>query len=548
MELCARLDNLPLAVELAAARAPALPPAALLERLATRLDVLAGPRDGEERQRTLRAAIAWSYDLLEDRERQLFRRLAVFVGGASLSAIEAVCEAELEDILSVVSKSLVRQASTDGDEPRYFMLETIREFAAEELQASGEYEDVQARHAEWFGALARAAREQLERTVGWPEDLVPVEAELPNLRAAFAWVESQPDRAGDAFTFAVALESRHFLRGRYAEAVDVIRRALALDPAPLEAAVLHERLGVSLRLQGRPREALESYRQAQRTLEALPERDAAWWEHWLDIKYYQASLFYFENDPEQLAALVAELEPLVAEKGSPSQHLDLLHLRGQQAYRLERYALSDETEALVRETYRRALELEDESAEFTLGFCLLWRGKPQEAEEHLARGRELGRSRGIALLETRCLVYGAIARRLQNDVEGARSWVRALEEMEELHGYGGLVGANAAWIAYRDGDLDLVATRGREALAAWESGRGGGSGVFAWTARFPLLGVAVERGELEEAGEHARAMLDPAQQPLPDELATVLEQAAATGWGPDEFSGALELARARGYA
>ena len=110
-----------------------------------------------------------------------------------------------------------------------------------------------------------------------------------------------------------------------------------------------------------------------------------------------------------------------------------------------------------------------------------------------------------------------------------------------------LSGETEARIAYRDRDLDSATTRGREAPTDWESGRGGGSDVFAWTARFPLLGVALERGELDEVGEHASALLDSAQQPLPDELAAALEQAAATG-GLNAFSDALEVARARGYA
>ena len=165
-------------------------------------------------------------------------------------------------------------------------------------------------------------------------------------------------------------------------------------------------------------------------------------------------------------------------------------------YRQERYALSEETEALVRETYRMAVELGDVSADFTLGFCLLWRGKPEEAEEYLARGREIARARGVALIETRCLVYGVVARRLRNDVDGARAWLSVQLEQDELHGYRGLDGCQRC--------LDRLPGRrprprdraGRKRRSRTGSSEGRlGSSVFQWTARFPLLGVAVARGD-----------------------------------------------------
>ncbi len=130
-ELCRRLDNLPLAVELAAARTSVLSPAQILDRLGQRLDLLTGGRDADPRQRTLRATIAWSYDLLTPDEQALFRRLAVFAGGCTLEAAEAVAGADLDTLQSLVDKSLVRRT-----EDRFWMLETIREFAVEELTAS----------------------------------------------------------------------------------------------------------------------------------------------------------------------------------------------------------------------------------------------------------------------------------------------------------------------------------------------------------------------------------------------------------------------------
>jgi predicted ATPase/class 3 adenylate cyclase len=544
-ELCGRLDNLPLAVELAAARAAALPPAALLERLSSGLDVLKGPRDVDERQRTLRATIAWSHGLLDEREQRLFRRLAVFVGGASLDAIDEICDADLEDLLSLVAKSLVRQAHVEGAEPRYFMLETIREFAAAELETSGERQDLQERHLELFTGLAREVRKGLEGSESglW---LARCEHDLANLRAAFTCATAF-DRRDEVLALAMALSTRHFFRGRYSEAEDVIRAALELDPGPIPLAVLSDRLGRALRVQGQPQAALDAYQAAERALESVPQRGDAWWEQWLAVKLDEATFFYFENRLDELASLVRELEPLVRDHGTERQGLALLHVRCQHAYRVERYALSEETEALSRETYSRALELGDADAEFMFGFCMLWRGKLEEAEEHLSRGREIARERGNALLETRCLVYGAIARRRRNDVEGAREHVRALESQEELHGYRGLVAANVAWIASRDGDLELATARGEDALADWDSEGLAGPRVFAWTARFPLLGVEVRCGRLDDALEHARAMLDESQQPLPDEIAGALTDAVARRAG-EQPARALALARSIGYA
>jgi predicted ATPase len=189
--ICERLDNLPLAIELAAARVKVMSPAALLDRLDRRLPVLASKsRDAPERQRTLHATIEWSHDLLDDGEKELFRRLGVFAGGATLETIEDVCEADLETLASLVDKSLVRVR----DEDRYWMLETIREFAVEQLDASGEADAVRERHADHFAALAEAAEPHLPAyDREWIDRL---DTEHDNLRAALDWLGGHdPQRA-----------------------------------------------------------------------------------------------------------------------------------------------------------------------------------------------------------------------------------------------------------------------------------------------------------------------------------------------------------------
>ncbi|MGH2407745.1 MAG: ATP-binding protein [Candidatus Limnocylindrales bacterium] len=192
-EICRRLDGLPLAIELAAARLRLLSPQAILERLGKSLDLLAsGSRDLPERQRTLRGAIAWSYDLLDERERALFRRLAVFVGGGSFEAIEAICRPIddlgldlLEGLESLGDKSLV-QIDSSSAEPRVGMLATIREFAAEHLAADPAADEVRCRHAAWFRDLAQ--RNEPALTSGTSREAIGrLERDDDNLRAALRW-------------------------------------------------------------------------------------------------------------------------------------------------------------------------------------------------------------------------------------------------------------------------------------------------------------------------------------------------------------------------
>ena len=184
-EICRRLDGLPLAIELAAARVRALSPPMLLQRLDGRLPLLTGgPRDAPERQRTLRATIEWSYELLPEQERHLFARLSVFAGGCTLEAAEAVCDADLDTLTGLVEQNLLRQDDA-ADSVRYTMLETIREYAAERLHESGTEADLGGRHADFFVALAEEAEGGIYggRQLEWLDRL---DGELPNIRSALA--------------------------------------------------------------------------------------------------------------------------------------------------------------------------------------------------------------------------------------------------------------------------------------------------------------------------------------------------------------------------
>ncbi|MFN2513389.1 MAG: protein kinase [Pyrinomonadaceae bacterium] len=198
VEICARLDGLPLAIELAAARIKVLPPQALLARLENRLKLLmGGARDLPARQQTMRGAIAWSYDLLNDEEKKLFRRLSVFVGGCELEAVEFVCNRKgdmgidvLDGVASLVDKSLLQQKEMLPTEPRFAMLETITEYGLEQLIASGEADEQRRNHAEFFLKLAELAETEL---LGAQQEvwLDRLETEQGNLRAALHWAEEK---------------------------------------------------------------------------------------------------------------------------------------------------------------------------------------------------------------------------------------------------------------------------------------------------------------------------------------------------------------------
>ncbi len=199
-EICARLDGLPLAIELAAARVKVLSPSSLLTRLESRLQVLTGgARDLPQRQQTLRAAMDWSFDLLSPAEQRLFRRLSVFVGGCTLESAEAVCDTKgdldldlLDGMASMVDKSLLQQAEQANGESRFAMLETIREYAVEKLEASGEKAQTKRAHAAYCLVLAEEDASEQGGVKG-AERLESFALEHDNIRAALEWLTETGD-------------------------------------------------------------------------------------------------------------------------------------------------------------------------------------------------------------------------------------------------------------------------------------------------------------------------------------------------------------------
>ena len=227
-EIVYRLDGLPLAIELAAARVKVLTPQAMLPKLRQGLEMLASTaRDLPERQRTLNGAISWSWDLLNESEKDLFRRLGVFVAGAMLPQIEAVSgEGDVLEVLSaLVEQSLVRQSELDGD-PRFRMLVTIREFALERLRESGEADEVERGHAATYLALAEEARPHYAGA-DQKKWLDTVDLEHDNMRAALEWTISH-GHAEDASRLVFALWRFWQRRGHLIEGASWCDRVLAV--------------------------------------------------------------------------------------------------------------------------------------------------------------------------------------------------------------------------------------------------------------------------------------------------------------------------------
>jgi predicted ATPase/DNA-binding winged helix-turn-helix (wHTH) protein len=254
MDICRRLDGLPLAIELAAARLRVLTPVALAQRLGSRLRLLkGGASDLPQRQKTLRDAIAWSYELLDADEQKLFRRLSVFVGGWTLEAAEAITGASglaqsvLDLLSSLIDHNLVQRTEDVSDESRFAMLETVREFATELFDSSGESDELRARHAAYFVAFAESVEPRL-KSGGRGPWLARMRAEYNNLRAALSWIVIEREDTVAALCLTGALPWYWYFAGQFSEGRGWIKLALALPGADVPTAARAKVLSGAARL------------------------------------------------------------------------------------------------------------------------------------------------------------------------------------------------------------------------------------------------------------------------------------------------------------
>jgi predicted ATPase/DNA-binding CsgD family transcriptional regulator len=453
-EICTRLDGLPLAIELAAVRVKLLPPHSLLLRLERRLQILTGGAlDLPERQQTLRNTIAWSYYLLDDQEQRLFRRLCIFVGGFTLKAIEATCGAFgdedgtlaiLNQVASLMDKSLLQQSEQDsgggeggegGEEPRFFMLETIREYGLEALGESNEVERMQRAHAVYYLSLAERAEPEL----GGPQQafwLGRLERDHDNLRVAMRWLMGD-EREGKGRVMALRLGGA--LRRFWIVHSHISEGRNFLDSA----------LGVS---------------------EGVKELDAAVRAKALITA---ANLAVIQSDYQRAEVLATESLELFRELGDQSGVALSLYLLGSSAWTQGNSAA---TRALTEEALEisRALGDKDRVAWslYTLGMWHSSRGEYVRArelfEESLVMHRELGSKRGMAsaLTELAQLLFisQGDAATIHDLVEEGQALFRELGYKEGIADSLGLAGK----IALNEGEVDTARQHADESMKLYK--------------------------------------------------------------------------------
>lgn len=477
-EICHRLDGLPLAIELAAARVAILPPQAMLARLQSRLKLLTGgARDRPARQQTLRGTIDWSYQLLDEGEQTLFRRLAVFPGSFALEAAEAICsgpeglDVEVVDgIMSLTSKSLLRQMEELAGAARFTMLETIREFAAEKLAESGELEPLRDRHAQYFAELSEKA-DMDSFNILRHEWVTLLTAEHDNARAALEWAYHK----GDVVT-AIRLSSSMMwfwnMGGFISEgrqwAESSLDRLEAQDPA-LSAIdeQLHARAlfvaGYLAFLQGDYKQAALRVEDGIRRQRSLPDKRI------LAYMLHPAGMAaHFRNDFAQARAYLQEAIDLLRATGSVSQLGIALFSLGDTALAEGK---DDEAEKLYRESLEVLSKLDDEWAMAlpltSLGRLALLRGDYDEAFNLVSRGLVVRRRVGDNWEGSISLDSLSEVERCRGNFAEAAALAREAQDMfKELGDKSGVAWSlyNLAYASYYDAGYKEAARLFREAL------------------------------------------------------------------------------------
>jgi tetratricopeptide (TPR) repeat protein len=497
-----RLDGLPLAIELAAARIKVLAPQALLVRLDQCLELLTGgPRDMATRHHTLRATLDWSYDLLPADEQRLFARLAVFRGGCTLEAADAVCSADgtgrdvLDRLQRLLDQSLVQHAAGPTGEPRFRMLEPIREYALERLAASGEAEVVHEQHRHYFMALAERAEPALWGGADQGAWIARVEAEQANLRAALQ--EALEHGAVEvALRLAAALWRFWMMRGPLGEGRQWLEWALARDTpvAPRVRAKALAAVGILSAHQGDAQHGhayLEASRDLFRELGASP--DSAY------VLIVQGWILMIQGDEE--GARLRDEEGLAqAQRLGFAQGVALARMAlGMQAWHQDRDG--PRARALLEDSLVLHRGLQDRwgigAALLNLGVVLREQGEVGGAatvfEEHLRLAQEQEEPRDIA---TALLNLGWLALEAGDDARTARCFGEALAL---FHDQGDTVGSAAAL----EGLAGLALAQGQALRAAQLYG--------SVEALRDVIGVAVPFGRrvpAQHQGGRRRAMRD----------------------------------------
>jgi predicted ATPase/DNA-binding SARP family transcriptional activator len=548
VELCRRLDGMPLAIELAAARVGALPAGELLERLSDRFALLTGSRTTDPRQQTLRATVDWSYQLLEEADRRLFRRLAVFAGGCTVDAAEAVCGGDglrsqdvLEGLFRLVDRSLL--VPVGGRPARFQLLETLRAYGQERLVEAGEADAVAGRHTAWFLELAeRAARHR--SSLRWVRLL---DADYDNLRAALDRAVAHRDhqtalRLGGAlgwywFMFHHA-EGRQRMAGVLALAADQPpspQLALALQAAAMVEALLTPTSA-----------AVDAARRSLELFERFGDRRAA------ATSRLILGLAEYQLGGAAAARLAQEAEAAFAQAGDAW---------GQAAAGLVRFVADadhlgpDRAEDLGRRTLERFRALDDHwgvtMTLFGLGEVGRMRGDLAEAERRFEAALAAAREAGPTWIVGASLIYlGSLAALQGDDARATDLYAEALAESRRAGLRRGLAFASNEMgnVARARGDLERARQLHQEALPVVRE-------ILGWSVPYTLgqLGCAEARlGDLDSAATHLReaaTLLLANPQPATAALVLVGLAFVALGLGRPEQAtvllGAAEATRLR---
>jgi predicted ATPase/transcriptional regulator with XRE-family HTH domain len=515
-EICARLDGLPLAIELAAARSKLFPPEALLTRLSSRLTLLTGgARDLPLRQQTIRATIDWSYHLLDAGEQVLFARLGVFVGGWTLEAAEAVCQGEndrslgvVDGMATLVNQSLVQQQERSAGEARFTMLETIREYALERLEASGEAERLRGQHARYYLTLGEVV---FPGPSPWnPAKTAHLDRDYDNLWAALAWSQTAAGDPELALRLTGALRILWIRRGIWREAIAAFERALNHPRGvgrTLAHAIARFELGQMLKWTGEYAAARTQYEQS---LQLAREVGDPWWyavaveflgnlaeeqgnsatawarlteslalfrtlgyaSHTAEVLWMLAQVAILDEAPARAEALLAESPAMTQrEHASPNTIGWTLNALGHAAQ--------------LRGAYDRAAQLHQESLEYFqafgdqhfglpwayhgLGKTALGHGRLDEAGRWLAQGLALSQTLGDQARIAWCLAgLGSVAALDADPERAAQLWGAA----ERLRQSIGCRSAPASRATYERALAAARAQLGDDAFAAaWAAGQ-----------------------------------------------------------------------------
>jgi predicted ATPase len=460
--LCERLDRLPLALQLAAARLRTFSPEQLVERLSGRLDLLKGGRDLEPRQQTLRATLEWSHELVTSEEQILFRRLAVFVGGCTLEAAETVTGADVDALEGLADKSLV-QREADALQPRFWMLESIQDFAAEKLAAAGEEHELRTRHAQYFRELAERMDAQLR--AGEPEEgpVSVLEADISNLRAAVEFGLERDD-AEVVREITASLPMYWIVRGLYGEARWWLERALPLGHEEDDTRRrLLSALGTIAYRQGDHQTAVEASDEAASLATQLGGATER-----LELLKEQALAALRKNDFESAETFFRErLDVAIAVDngvGTSACRLNLAYIANKTRRHDRAEALLAENLPFVRSKGQTRCEANTLAS---MADTTLYRDRAQDCAEEALLGATRALQIGDKPLAVYCLDLFAVSTAARGDVCRAATILGATEAARQEMG----VVPDEDEAATRTRALELIGPDGRADESAWAEGR-----------------------------------------------------------------------------